>query len=141
MAKFSVTGLDEIRYQLQARGAKVEGTVNHMLRAGAKVMREKMQASMKEYGLKDTGDLIKSVKAGKIQKTDTGKSITVAPSGKDRRGVPNAIKAAVYQTGNSKYPARPWKTLADERGKEKVMQRMQEVFNEEMSKDGGGSEE
>lgn len=78
---------------------------------------------------------------GEIQKTDTGKSITVAPSGKDRRGVPNAIKAAVYQTGNSKYPARPWKTLADERGKEKVMQRMQEVFNEEMSKDGGGSEE
>lgn len=141
MAKFSVTGLDEIRYQLQARGAKVEGTVNRMLRAGAKVMREEMQASMKEYGLKDTGDLIKSVKAGKIQKTATGKSITVAPSGKDRHGVPNAIKAAVYQIGNSKYPARPWKTLADERGKEKAVQRMQEVFNEEMSKDGGGSEE
>lgn len=141
MAKFSVTGLDEIRYQLQARGAKVEGTVNHMLRAGAKVMREEMQASMKEYGLKDTGDLIASVKAGKIQKTATGKSITVAPSGKDRHGVPNAIKAAVYQTGNSKYPARPWKTLADERGKEKAVQRMQEVFEEEMSKNGGEAKE
>lgn len=28
MAKFTFTGLDSIQYQLQARGAKVSGTVN-----------------------------------------------------------------------------------------------------------------
>lgn len=42
MAKFTFTGLDSIQYQLQARGAKVSGTVNHMLHAGAKIAREEM---------------------------------------------------------------------------------------------------
>lgn len=70
MAKFTFTGLDSIQYQLQARGAKVSGTVNHMLHAGAKI-------------------------------------------------------------------ARPWKTLADVRMRDKIQARMREVFQEEMSKNGG----
>lgn len=63
------------------------------------------------------------------------------PTGYDRHGVPNAIKAYVYELGNSKHPARPWKTLADERGGSKAIQRMREVFEEEMSKAGGGAGE
>ena len=50
MAKFTFTGLDSIQYQLQARGAKVSGTVNHMLHAGAKIAREEMQAALKANG-------------------------------------------------------------------------------------------
>lgn len=52
MAKFTFTGLDSIQYQLQARGAKVSGTVNHMLHAGAKIAREEMQAALKEYKMR-----------------------------------------------------------------------------------------
>lgn len=141
MAKFTVTGLDEMRYKLQARGARVEGTVNHMLNAGAKVMREEMQAAMKEYQLKDTGDMIKSVKSSKIQKTDTGKSISIAPQGLDRKGVPNAAKAAVYENGASHYPARPWFTLANERARDTVAARMRQVFEDEISKAEGGAGE
>lgn len=77
MAKFTFTGLDSIQYQLQARGAKVSGTVNHMLHAGAKIAREEMQAALKEYEIRDTGDLIKSIKASKIKKGDSGKYITI----------------------------------------------------------------
>lgn len=62
MAKFTFTGLDSIQYQLQARGAKVSGTVNHMLHAGAKIAREEMQAALKEYKIRDTGDLISLLK-------------------------------------------------------------------------------
>lgn len=47
--------------------------------------------------------------------------------------------AAVWR--NSKHPARPWKTLADERGGSKAIQRMREVFEEELSKAGGGAGE
>lgn len=118
-----------------------EGTVNHMLYAGAKVMREEMKAALKEYKIKDTGDLIKSIKSGKIKKAGGAKYVTVSPTGYDRHGVPNAIKAYVYELGNSKHPARPWKTLADERGGSKAIQRMREVFEEEMSKAGGGAGE
>lgn len=55
----------------------------------------------------------------------------------DRHGVPNALKASVYQIGTSRLPARPWKTLADERMRDKIQARMREVFQEEMSKNGG----
>lgn len=141
MAKFSFTGLDSIQDQLKDRGAKVGGTINHMLNAGAKIVREEMKAAMKEYKLKDSGDLIKSVKSSKIQRTANGRSISISPQGIDRKGVPNAAKAAVYQTGNSKHQARPWLTLAIERSQGKVQERMREIFNEEMSKAGGGEGE
>lgn len=142
MAKFEVTGLDEIRDQLEERGAKIEGTINHMLYAGAKVMREEMQAAMEEYHLRDTGDMIKSIKSGKIKRiSGGGKSVTVAPTGVDRHGVPNAVKAYVYEAGNSKHPARPWHTLAAERGSDKVVDRMMEVFEEAMEGGGSGGEE
>ena len=137
MAKFTFTGLDNIQMQLEARGAKVSGTVNHMLHAGAKIAREEMQAALKEYKIRDTGDLIKSIKASKIKKGDSGKYITIRPTGYDRHGVPNALKASVYQIGTSRLPARPWKTLADERMRDKIQARMREVFQEEMSKNGG----
>ena len=140
MAKFSVTGLDEMRYKLQARGARVEGVVNHMLNAGAKVVREEMKAAMQEYKLKDTGDMIKSIKSSKITRTSEGKSISIAPQGVDRKGVPNAAKAAVYEYGTSRNPARPWKTLADERAKEAVVARMRQVYEKEIDKAGGGGE-
>ena len=137
MAKFTFTGLDSIQYQLQARGAKVSGTVNHMLHAGAKIAREEMQAALKEYEIRDTGDLIKSIKASKIKKGDSGKYITIRPTGYDRHGVPNALKGYVYEIGTSRLPARPWKTLADVRMRDKIQARMREVFQEEMSKNGG----
>lgn len=141
MAKIEIKGLDIICDQLKERGAKVGGTVNHMLNAGAKIVRLEMQAAMKEYKLKDTGDMMKSVKSSKIQKTGNGKSISIAPQGVDRKGVPNAAKALVYQYGTSKRPARPWKTLADERAGDKVIQRMREVFEAEMIKTGGDAGE
>lgn len=144
MAKFSYgTGLQTIQQQLKDRGAKVGGTVNHMLNAGAKIVKEEMKAAMKEYKLKDTGDMMKSVKSSKITPSaGGGKSISISPQGVDRHGVPNAAKALVYQNGTSRNPARPWKTLAEERAKDKALERMAEIFNEEMSKaeSGGGGE-
>lgn len=105
--------------------------------AGAKIAREEMQAALKEYKIRDTGDLIKSIKASKIKKGDSGKYITIRPTGYDRHGVPNALKGYVYEIGTSRLPARPWKTLADVRMRDKIQARMREVFQEEMSKNGG----
>lgn len=147
MAKMTYNGgtIESIRKQLSGRGVKVEGTVNHMLHAGAKVVREEMKAAMLEYRLKDTGAMMKSVKSSKITRNrDGGKSISISPQGVDKKGVPNAAKALVYERGSSKHPARPWKTLADERARDKAIARMTEVFNEAMgsnsSETGGGEE-
>lgn len=93
--------------------------------------------SKQEQEERDTGDLVKSIKASKIKKGDSGKYITIRPTGYDRHGVPNALKGCVYEIGTSRLPARPWKTLADVRMRDKIQARMREVFQEEMSKNGG----
>lgn len=49
----------------------------------------------------------------------------------------HALKGCVYEIGTSRLPARPWKTLADVRMRDKIQARMREVFQEEMSKNGG----
>lgn len=141
MAKFSFSGLDKVQAELERRGARVSGAVNHALNAGAKVVKEEQAQAMKDYKLKDTGDLIKSIKTGKIKKTETGKSVSVGPDGVDRKGVRNMTKAAVAQYGKSSEPARPWATLARERAQGKVQERIAEVFHEEINKAGGGGEE
>lgn len=135
--KVHVYGAGQHSISASSKGAKVSGTVNHMLHAGAKIAREEMQAALKEYKIRDTGDLIKSIKASKIKKGDSGKYITIRPTGYDRHGVPNALKGYVYEIGTSRLPARPWKTLADVRMRDKIQARMREVFQEEMSKNGG----
>ena len=72
-----------------------------------------------------------------ISASSSGKYITIRPTGYDRHGVPNALKGYVYEIGTSRLPARPWKTLADVRMRDKIQARMREVFQEEMSKNGG----
>lgn len=137
MAKMTFTGVEDVMLRLEARGVQVEGAVNHMLNAGAKVMIQEQQQAIEDLKLVDTGDMIKSVKPSKIKKDKEGvKIITVSPSGHDRKGVPNQTKAFKAQIGSSKKLARPWKTLAEERGYQKVQERMREVFNEEMEQGG-----
>lgn len=140
MAKFTAEGFDIIIAQLEARGAKVNGAVNHALNAAAKIMKEEIQGTMREMGLDDTGDMIKSVKSSGIKTDKEGvKSVSIAPSGKDRKGVRNMTKAMVAEYGKSgragkKFPARPWKTIAEERGFPRAQARMAEIFHEEMNK-------
>lgn len=63
MERFKFSGLDKIQAELEERGARVSGVVNHALYAGAKVMKQEQAQAMKDYKLKDTGDLIKSIKS------------------------------------------------------------------------------
>lgn len=137
MAKFETSGIDNMIAQLEGRGKRVSGVVNHMLNAGAKIMKEEQQQAMKDYGLVDTGDMMKSVKSEGI-KTEKGggKSVDIAPQGIDRKGQRNMTKAMIAHYGVSgKQAPRPWKTLAEERGFPKVQERMQQIFEEEMDKE------
>lgn len=136
MAKMKIEGLEVLQAKLAARGKKIDGVVNHMLNAGAKIVKEEQQQAMKDYGLVDTGDMMDSVQSSKIQKdADGNKSITIGPSGYDRKGVSNELKANKAQKGTSKKGARPWRTLADEKGTDKAMNRMREIFDQKMNED------
>lgn len=136
MAKFEATGLDALRAKFAGREKKVTSTVYHMLNAGVKIMKEEMQQTMKEMDIEESGDLINSIKSSGVKKDKSGAySVTVAPSGTDRKGVRNMEKAIIAELGKEGVPARPWRTVAEERGSKKARERMAEIFNEAMKEE------
>ena len=138
MSSFNISGLDGVIATLESHAdeKKLNAATNHMLNAGAKIMRQEMQQAMKEAKLKDSGDMIKSVKSGGIKYDKNGeKYVEVRPRGYDRKGNPNNLKARIAEFGNSKRPARPWLSKAENKGFPKVQERMQEIFDEHMNKE------
>jgi hypothetical protein len=127
------TGVDLVIAEFDSRARKIEGVTNHMLNAGAKIMKEEMKASMQSFGLSRTGDMIKSIKSFGIQKGKAGsKYVSIAPAGRDRFGIPNKLKANVAEHGKKGQSARPWLSRAEASGAPKALDRMQEIYDEKM---------
>lgn len=83
---------------------------------------------------KDTGELQASIKRTKAKCTGDGYSITVRPTGKDKKGVRNMEKAAYLEYGTSKQGAAPVISPAVRESEEPVSEKMQEVFSREVEK-------
>lgn len=83
---------------------------------------------------KDTGELQASIKRTKAKRTGDGYSITVRPTGKDKKGVRNMEKAAYLEYGTSKQGAAPVISPAVRESEEPVSEKMQEVFSREVEK-------
>ncbi len=82
-----------------------------------------------------TGDMLDSVKKTKANKTKYGGYYAVVrPTGKDRKGVRNMEKLAHAEYGTSKQAPTPILTKAIKDSEPAVLNKMQEVFNREMSK-------
>lgn len=92
-------------------------------------------AVRKEVGRhRRTGDMvgsIKKTKAGKVR--GGGYFATVRPTGKDRKGVRNMEKLAYAEYGTSKQGSTPMLTKAIKDSEEEVLDKMQEIFEEEMN--------
>lgn len=81
-----------------------------------------------------TGDMVNSIKRTKAGKTRGGGYFaTVRPTGKDRKGVRNMEKLAYAEYGTSKQDSTPMLTKATKDSEEEVLNRMQEIFEEEMA--------
>lgn len=122
MAKFNVTGLDDVEKALLRREAVTVEAVPKMLNAGADVLvrGQQTQAEAMFHGDRSTGDLAKSIAKGKVSGNDAEKTIEVWPQGTDRHGVSNATKGFVQQYGRSNMAARPWMTTANEKCADEV---------------------
>ncbi len=133
MAKFELSGLDDIEKMLLNRETRVEAAVPDMIQAGADELIKAERAEMERLKLVDTGDMKESVKATKVRKTDSGGFVEVYPQGKDRKGVRNATKAFVAQYGKSNLSARPWLTAARAKSGDKVSEAMRKAWEKKVN--------
>ena len=130
MAKFNVTGLDDVEKAFLRRDAAAVEAVPKMLNAGADVLvkGQQTQAEAMFRGDRSTGDLAQSIAKGKVKGDDAEKKIEVWPQGEDRHGVSNATKGFVQQYGRSNMAARPWMTTANEKYADEVHKAMREEW-------------
>lgn len=100
MARFDMTGFDELLAEMKQLGELSGAVADKMLLAGAEEVKQAWKESAERQNLKDTTDMINSIGYPKSPKT-TGdiRQIDIYPQGKDRKGVRNATKAFVLNYG------------------------------------------
>lgn len=135
MAKFTITGLDDVQEALLRQEAIAVAAVPEMLEAGGEVMKGAFQAETSKLNStgRSTGALTASIKVSAVKERNGGKYIEIAPTGKDRHGVRNAEKGFVLNYGRSNMPARPWFTAANEKAADEATAEMRRVWEEKQN--------
>lgn len=136
MAKFDTSGIDDIVKQMAELGELAGDVADEMLIAGAKEVTEGWKEAAEQYGLKDTGDMIKSIGPTRVKTVGGLRAIEVYPQGKDRKGVRNAEKAFLLHYGTSSIPAKRWVDKADQISAEPAEKAMREVWDKELRRRG-----
>lgn len=131
MARFDMSGLDEMIREMRRMGETSGEAAKAMLQAGAEAVKAAWQRSAEEHGLRDTGDMITSIGFARDPKEIGGVlSIDIYPQGKDRHGVRNAEKAFVLHYGTSKIPPTRWVDDADHYSESTAITAMQSIWDE-----------
>ena len=133
MAKFTVTGLDDVQEAMLRRDKATMEAVPEMLKAGGEVIKNAFQAETKKLNStgRGTGDLTASIKVSAVKERNGGKYVDIAPTGKDRHGVRNAEKGFVLNYGRSNMPARPWFTRSHQKATPEVQAAMRQAWEDE----------
>lgn len=131
MGSISVFGLDELLGDLDSLAKLPDSVTDGMLEAEADVIAAAQQAQAAETWTGDyaTGTTARSIKKGKVKKTGLGKSITVAPTGTNKRGTRNAEVAFINEYGKKGQPGQPAIRTANEQKEKEAVEAGEKVYH------------
>ena len=126
MATITMQGLDEYADKIKALGMGIEGVCKYAIYPAAGIVIE----AIKENTPVDSGDLRDSTSLS-VMRNDNGFIYTkVTWTGYDSKGVPNAIKANVLESGSSTRQKHPFVRPAVNKSKKAAEFAMEMYFNE-----------
>jgi len=132
MGKFDFEIPDDFIKQL-GKLADVDRIAPQMLNEALPILERNVKSEVSKHVV--SGDLLKSIKISKAKKTKSGGYYaSVTPTGTDKKGVRNMEKMVYLEYGTKKQTARPTLTKAIKDSESAVLDKMQEVFNREVSK-------
>lgn len=130
MARFESDGIDALISEMNREGALVGKAADAVLLAGAEGVKRAWQEAAEKHGLRDTGDMIKSIGYSRsVKSVGDWKQVDIFPQGSDRKGVRNAEKAFVLHYGTSKIPATHWVDDADALSEQYALPLMQAAWD------------
>lgn len=143
MASFETMGIEEIARAFENNAKKVQDVVPAMLKAGANVLAKRQKEEAENYGLCNTGMMIRSIRPTKIKKEGSATVIDVYPQGRakhgnerkgDKSNVRNATIGFIAERGTSRIQPRPWMTVATKKAEKRIREVQLEIWEREMNK-------
>ena len=135
MGKMTFTLPENTIRKMAALGDKYDGVTKAVLKEGVTPLYDIAKVNLSASIRKGTGDLLKSLCTTKpFQDKNNDWSIKIGCAGVDRKGVSNAMKAAVLEYGKSNQPAKPWLKPSVSKAKKACINKIQEVLDLEVSK-------
>ena len=130
MGVVTTVGLDDLLTDLGELAKLPDSVTDDILNAEADVIVAAQQAQTAKIwtGPYATGTTAKSIKKGKVKKTGLDKSITVAPTGTNKRGTRNAEVAFVNEYGKKGQPGRPAIRIANEQKEKEAVEAGEKVY-------------
>ena len=130
MGKFDFDIPDDFLRQL-GRLENIQEVTLRMLDGAAPILVNRIKDACARHVI--TGAMRDSIKQTKAQTSAKGRTyVTVRPTGRDKNGIRNMEKLAWAEFGSSRQPATPILTKAVADCQQEVLQKMQEIFEEEM---------
>lgn len=138
MARLTVNGLDALVGDLAEVASLPDSVIEELLSAEADVIEAEQRKTVREMlsGPYATGATAASIRKGKVKKTPSGKSITVAPKGTNKRGTRHAEVLFINEYGKKGQPARPAVRTANTRAEKPALDAGEKVFNDFLDKKG-----
>lgn len=132
MAKFKFEGIEEYTEALERIGGEgAVGVLKYAVYPGAAVIADAIRAAGERY--KDTGDMMSSLALVPMRNDSGYVNTKIVFDGYDRKGVPNAVKAASLESGNSRgQKATHFISKAVKSNKEKAISEMQKALDEKL---------
>lgn len=128
MASFDMEGLDSLISELSS--IEIEEIAPKMLEESAPILQANIEKRAALHNR--TGSMAGSIKATKAKAGKDGYSISVRPTGEDKKGVRNMEKMVYMEYGTYKQNATPILTQSVRESENDVLAKMQEVFDSEV---------
>jgi len=136
MARVTMYASDDFVLQLSKFAGNSEEIAKKAIYAGAKIMADKIKQNLEGIlSSEATGELVASFGVTPIEKNADGNwNCKIGFDGYDKKGVANQLKARVIESGTSKKAKRPFVRPAVNSTKKKVIEKMNQIIEEEIKK-------
>lgn len=130
MANFRVDGIDELINELN-KASKLDEVAPKMIEVALPILEKSLKETVQKEVNRGyaTGELVSSIRKSESMRNQYGYFGIVRPTGKDKKGVRNMEKLAYLHYGTVKQTARPVVNKAVFHVEEKIIEKMQEVYN------------